>query len=142
MPGPLSRFLRAPNPDGHHLDLLRQAVSEKWDITEEERARVKENLVAIATNKRQPGRAMKAVNILQRGIANDRKNQLEWAKLIMQDEAMDDRPPAQQQIRNQVNVVADISLDDVHGILQAFHAPRSDDDDLPDSGPPAPLALP
>lgn len=139
MPGPLSRFLRSPNPDGHHLDLLRQAVSEKWDITEEERAKVKENLVAIATNRRQPGRAMKAVNILQRGIANDRKNQLEWARLIMQDEAMDERPPAQQQIKNQVNVVADISLDDVHGILQAFHKPRDENDELPHSASPTPL---
>lgn len=121
MPGPLSRFLSSKDAPPNNLDLVSQAMDQKWDIEPDQLRRVKDALVAIASDRRQPSRATKAARVLQSGIADDRRNRVEMLKLALADQALEERPAA---IRNQVNIGASpLSLEQVHELLGQFSLP-------------------
>lgn len=134
MAGPLSRYLRnrsEQNPVSQELDMLKEAVRGRWDISDEKMERIKDRLVAIA-NGHHRMQAVKAARVIQQGIENDRKNQREWARLILEDEIVDEkirqareaaeaaRSKPTVQVNQQFN---EISLDQIHSILDRVAAP-------------------
>lgn len=127
--GKLVRYLRYSNPE---LDLIKRAVNGGWDISEDKRAEIVDELMNIVRSTANRQLAVQAARILKDAVADDRRHELGILMLLQKDQEESVVPYGRQIDAESVKHLEDADTESIHAYMERLSQPLLESDEQDD----------